>query len=260
MNVNSMAIQVEHVSKTFRIPHENRDTIRERLFNLRRALTYETFKALNDLSFEVSKGEFFGIIGPNGSGKSTLLKILAGIYTPDSGNVIVNGDISPFLELGVGFNPEMSGKDNIYLNATILGLSQKEIAEKYKTIVKFSELEQFIDLKLKNYSSGMYVRLAFSVAIHANKGILLMDEVLAVGDANFQVKCKAEFNRYKAMGNTVILVTHDIETVKRNCDRAMLLQNGKILKIGKAAEVGEEYEYQNMTEEEKRRYLEKQSY
>ena len=214
--------------------------------------------ALDDISFQVSKGEFFGIIGRNGSGKSTLLKILAGIYTPDEGRVIVDGDISPFLELGVGFNPELSGKDNIFLNGTILGLSQKEIEKKYNAIVEFSELEQFIDLKLKNYSSGMYVRLAFSVAIHANKGILLMDEVLAVGDANFQTKCKAEFNRYKAMGNTVVLVTHDINTVKQNCDRAMLLHKGKILKIGNAIEVAEEYEFQNMSEEEKQKYLEKQ--
>ena len=255
MMTNDIAICVEHLSKTFKIPHENRDTIRERLFSFRRTLTYETFKALNDVSFNVEKGEFFGIIGRNGSGKSTLLKILAGIYTPDDGNLMVYGDISPFLELGVGFNPEMSGKDNIYLNATILGLSKKEIQAKYDDIVNFSELSQFIDLKLKNYSSGMYVRLAFSVAIHANKGILLMDEVLAVGDANFQVKCKAEFNRYKAMGNTVILVTHDIETVKRNCDRALLLDYGKIVKIGNPVEVGEAYEFLNMSEEEKKRFI-----
>jgi len=256
MDINNKAITVENISKTFRIPHENRDTIRERLFNLRRKTTYEAFNALSDLSFEVSKGEFFGIIGRNGSGKSTLLKILAGVYTPDKGKVMVNGDISPFLELGVGFNPELSGKDNIYLNATLLGLSKKEIQAQYKAIVDFSELDQFIDLKLKNYSSGMYVRLAFSVAIHANKGILLMDEVLAVGDSNFQAKCLAEFNRYKEMGNTVILVTHDIQTVKRSCDHALLLQNGNILKIGNAAEVCEEYEYQNMSDDEKRQYLE----
>lgn len=257
--MNDIAIKVDSISKTFRIPHENRDTIRERLFSFRRSLTYESFKALSNVSFEVKKGEFFGIIGHNGSGKSTLLKILAGIYTPDEGKINVNGDVSPFLELGVGFNPELSGKDNIFLNGTILGLSQKEIEKKYKSIVDFSELEQFIDLKLKNYSSGMYVRLAFAVAIHANKGILLMDEVLAVGDANFQSKCKAEFNRYKAMGNTVVLVTHDIETVKRNCDRAMLLQKGKIIKIGNAIEVGEEYEFQNMSEAEKQQYLNKKN-
>ncbi len=257
MKMNNPAIVVNNLSKTFSIPHENRDTIRERLFNWRRKLTYEKFNALDNISFEINKGEFFGIIGRNGSGKSTLLKILAGIYTPDEGTVIVDGEISPFLELGVGFNPELSGKDNIYVNATILGLSRKEIENKYKTIVDFSELEKFIDLKLKNYSSGMYVRLAFSVAIHANKGILLMDEVLAVGDASFQAKCLTEFNRYKAIGNTVVLVTHDIATVKRSCDRAMLINNGKMLMIGDAIKVCEEYEFQNMSEDEQRYFLDK---
>jgi len=259
--MNDIAIKVEHVSKTFRIPHENIDTLRERLFNFQKKLSYETFKALDDISIEVKKGEFFGIIGRNGSGKSTLLKILAGIYTTDKGFVDVNGEISPFLELGVGFNPELSGKDNIYLNGIILGLSKKEIDKKFNAIVEFSELEQFIDLKLKNYSSGMYVRLAFSVAIHANKGILLMDEVLAVGDVNFQVKCLDEFNRYRALGNTVILVTHDIKTVQQSCDRAMMLDKGRLIKFGDAREICEEYIYQNSTAIEKQMILEqKQSY
>jgi len=247
-----IAIRVENLSKTFRIPHENRDTIRERLFNFRRKMTYETFKALDDISFEIRKGEVFGIIGRNGSGKSTLLKILAGIYTPDTGTVEVNGEISPFLELGVGLNPELSGKDNIYLNGTILGLSKKEIEKRYKSIVEFSELERFINLKLKNYSSGMQVRLAFSVSIHANKEILLMDEVLAVGDANFQAKCLSEFVKFRDSGKTVILVTHDTATVQRYCDRAMLLKNGSITKIGDPSEVASAYIYQNMSDEEKR--------
>jgi ABC-type polysaccharide/polyol phosphate transport system ATPase subunit len=247
-----IAIKVENLSKTFRIPHENRDTIRERIFNFRRKMTYETFKALDEVSFEILKGEFFGIIGRNGSGKSTLLKILAGIYTPDSGIVQVDGEISPFLELGVGFNPELSGKDNIYLNGTILGLSKKEIEKRYNSIVGFSELERFIHVKLKNYSSGMQVRLAFSVSIHANKDILLMDEVLAVGDTNFQAKCLSEFIKFKEMGKTVVLVTHDTGTVQRYCNRAMLLRNGTIIQTGDPSEAVSAYIYQNMSDEEMR--------
>ena len=247
-----IAISVKNISKTFRIPHERVDSIRIAALNCFHKNSYEEFQALNDVSFEVKKGEFFGIIGRNGSGKSTLLKVLAGIYRVDSGKVKVNGLVSPFLELGIGFNPELSGRDNIYLNATVLGLTRKQIDAKFDSIVRFSELERFIDQKLKNYSSGMGVRLAFSVSIHANREILLMDEVLAVGDSNFQAKCLTEFHKYKEMGRTVVLVTHDIATVQRYCDRAMLLRNGKIEKIGKAEEVGNEYIYQNMSDEEKR--------
>lgn len=249
---SNIAIKIDHVSKTFKIPHEKITSVQGAVVNMFRKNSYEKFEALDDVSFEVKKGEFFGIIGRNGSGKSTLLKIMAGIYRTDKGKVKVNGMISPFLELGIGFNPELSGRDNIYLNATVLGLSQKQIDEKFDDIVAFSELERFIDQKLKNYSSGMQVRLAFSVSIHANRDILLMDEVLAVGDSNFQSKCLTEFSRYKEMGKTVILVAHDITTVQRYCDRAMLLRNGKIEKIGKAEEVGNEYIYQNMSDEEKR--------
>lgn len=246
------AVKVSGVSKTFRIPHERINSIRGAAVNLFRKNSFEEFKALDDVSFEVKKGEFFGILGRNGSGKSTLLKILAGIYEIDKGKVEIKGLVSPFLELGIGFNPELSGRDNVYLNATVLGMTKKQIDEKFDSIVKFSELERFIDQKLKNYSSGMQVRLAFSVSIHANREILLMDEVLAVGDSNFASKCLAEFHRYKELGRTVILVTHDIATVQRYCDRAMLLRSGKIVKIGKAEEVGNEYIYQNMSDEEKR--------
>lgn len=249
---NEVAIRVENVSKTFRIPHEKVDSIRGAAVSLFKSRGYEEFKALDDVSFEVKKGEFFGIIGRNGSGKSTLLKILAGIYQADRGSVKINGMVSPFLELGIGFNPELSGRDNVYLNATVLGMTKKQIDAKFDSIVAFSELERFIDQKLKNYSSGMQVRLAFSVSIHANRDILLMDEVLAVGDANFQSKCLEEFNKYKDLGKTVILVTHDIGTVQRYCDRALLLRNGKIVKIGKAEEVGNAYIYDNMSDEEKR--------
>lgn len=249
---NQIAISVKNVSKQFSIPHEKISSIKIAFINLFKKNTYETFYALKDVSFEVKKGEFFGILGRNGSGKSTLLKILAGVYTADNGHTMAHGLISPFLELGIGFNPELSGRDNIYLNATVLGLTEKEIDEKFDSIVAFSELERFIDQKIKNYSSGMQVRLAFAVSIHANRDILLMDEVLAVGDANFQAKCLREFVRYKEQGKTVILVTHDIGTVQRYCDRAMLLRNGEIAMIGSAEEVGNEYIYQNMSDEEKR--------
>lgn len=248
-----IAIKVNGVSKTFTIPHEKISTLRGAFVSAFKPKTYEKFKALDNISFEVKKGEFFGIIGRNGSGKSTLLKILAGIYQPDkSGKVAINGRISPFLELGIGFNPELSGRDNIYLNAAVLGLTHKQIDEKFNDIVRFSELGRFIDQKVKNYSSGMQVRLMFSVAIHANREILLMDEVLAVGDTNFQSKCLTEFNRYKDLGKTVILVTHDIATIQRYCDRAMLLRNGKIEMIGDPEKVGNKYIYQNMSDEEKR--------
>lgn len=248
-----IAISVKNVSKIFRIPHEKISSVRGAFTSvLKRDKGYEEFKALDDVSFEVKKGEFFGIIGRNGSGKSTLLKVLAGIYKADKGKVKIDGMISPFLELGIGFNPELSGRDNVYLNATVLGMTKKQIDKKFDSIVAFSELERFIDQKLKNYSSGMSVRLAFSVSIHANRDILLMDEVLAVGDSNFQSKCLNEFNRYKDSGKTVILVTHDVGTVQRYCDRAMLLRNGKIMKIGNAEDVGNEYIYENMSDEEKR--------
>ncbi len=250
---DNIAIKVSGVSKTFRIPHEKVSSLRGAAVNaFKRNKGFEEFKALDDVSFEVKKGEFFGIIGRNGSGKSTLLKILAGIYQTDKGSVKIDGRISPFLELGIGFNPELSGRDNVYLNATVLGLTKKEIDKKFDAIVAFSELERFIDQKLKNYSSGMQVRLAFSVSIHANREILLMDEVLAVGDSNFQSKCLEEFNKYREMGRTVVIVTHDIAVVQRYCDRAMLLRSGKIKKIGNAEDVANEYIYDNMSDEEKR--------
>lgn len=248
----NIAIHVKNVSKTFRIPREKITSLRGAATSLFKDHTYEEFMALDHVSFDVKKGEFFGIIGRNGSGKSTLLKILAGIYTPDKGTVRVNGLISPFLELGIGFNPELSGRDNVFLNATVLGLSHKEIEQKFDAIVHFAELERFIDQKLKNYSSGMSVRLAFAVSIFANREILLMDEVLAVGDSNFQAKCLEEFHKYKEMGRTVIIVTHDTGVVERYCDRAMLLRSGAIDIIGKPNKVVEKYIEQNMSDEERR--------
>ncbi|MBU2025270.1 MAG: ABC transporter ATP-binding protein [Patescibacteria group bacterium] len=248
----SNAVQVKNLSKSFKIPHEKLETLRGSFVSIFKRKTHETFKALDNISFSIKKGEFFGILGRNGSGKSTLLKILASIYEPDKGSVKINGQISPFLELGVGFNPELSGRDNIHLNAAILGLTPDQIKRKFDQIVAFSELERFLDQKLKNYSSGMQVRLAFSVAIHADKDILLMDEVLAVGDSNFQKKCLDEFNKYRRAGKTVILVTHDTDIVKKYCDQALLLRKGRIKTMGSARQTANEYIFQNMSDEEKR--------
>ena len=266
---SDIAISVKGVSKTFKIPHEKVSSIRGAVTGIFRDKSYEEFKALDDVSFEVKKGEFFGIIGRNGSGKSTLLKVLAGIYQADKGSVKVNGMISPFLELGIGFNPELSGRDNVYLNATVLGMTQKQIDEKFDAIVAFSELERFIDQKLKNYSSGMQVRLAFSVSIHANRDILLMDEVLAVGDSNFQSKCLTEFRKLKKNGKTIIFVSHDIESVREYCDRAMLLNNGEIIISSSADRAIYEYsqilienkngEIENIKKSEKNTTIEKKS-
>jgi len=254
-----ITIKVENLSKTFQIPHEKHVSLKSTALNLFSKKGYETFRALKNINFEVKKGEFFGIIGRNGSGKSTLLKILAGIYVPDkkSGEVVISGKLSPFLELGVGFNQELTGRENLFLGGAILGLSKDEVAEKYDQIVDFSELQEFMDMKLKNYSSGMQVRLAFSLAINARAEVLLMDEVLAVGDSNFQSKCLGEFNRYRSQGKTVILVSHDVSIIQKYCDRAILLKNGEISKIGKAEDVGNEYIYQNMDEEEERLTKEK---
>lgn len=236
-----LAIKVENISKTFKIPHQKIRTLRGAFINAFRTKTYEEFKALDGVSFEVKKGEFFGIIGKNGSGKSTLLKILAGIYQPDNGRMKIDGLISPFLELGIGFHPDLSGRDNVYLNATVLGLTRAQIDEKFDEIVDFSEMRRFIDQNIRNYSSGMQVRLAFSVAIHANRDILLMDEVLAVGDESFQKKCLNVFEKFKAEGKTIVFVTHDMEAVEDYCDRAMLLQEGKIVSVGNVKDVIERY-------------------
>jgi ABC-2 type transport system ATP-binding protein len=240
------AITAEHISKSFLIPHEQSDTIRERFIHFRKKRHYELFDALTDVSFEVRKGEFFGIIGRNGSGKSTLLKILAGIYCPGKGKVTVNGEISPFLELGVGFNPELSGRDNIFLNGTILGLSGKEIRARFDRIMEFSELERFIDQKLKNYSSGMQVRLAFSVAVHTNRDILIMDEVMAVGDASFQAKCFRVFEEIIRSGKTIIFVSHDAASMQKYAGRVLYLEPGKPYFIGSAAEALTRYMHADM--------------
>lgn len=238
------AILVEDVKKSFKLPHERNSSLKSTILNFNKR-SYETFRVLNGVSFEIKKGEFFGIVGRNGSGKSTLLKMLAGIYKPTEGKITVNGTLTPFIELGVGFNPELTGRENVYLNGAILGLTEKEIAAKYDEIVAFAELERFMDQKLKNYSSGMQVRLAFSIAIQAHNDILLIDEVLAVGDANFQRKCYQTFKNIKKSGKTVVFVTHDMGAVQDFCDRAIMIENSKIVAEGNPREVALRYEVAN---------------
>lgn len=228
----NIAIKADNIYKSFRIPHERNRSFKSTALNIFKKKTYTKFDAAKGISFEVKKGEFYGIIGRNGSGKSTMLKMLAGIYSPDRGKVLVNGRISPFLELGVGFNYELTGRENVYLNGTILGLSRKEINKKFDDIIGFAELADFVDQKLKNYSSGMQVRLAFSVAIHAHAEILLMDEVLAVGDSNFQKKCFDVFKEYKKRGRTIIFVSHAMESIKEFCDRVLVIDQGKVVFMG----------------------------
>jgi ABC-type polysaccharide/polyol phosphate transport system ATPase subunit len=235
------AIEVTNVSKTFALPHEERNTLKSHFLHPLKRTTYERQHALKPLSFTVDQGEFFGIIGPNGSGKSTLLKIMAGIYRQDSGTVRVRGQMSPFIELGVGFNPELNARDNVLVNATLLGLTTKELDAKFESIIEFAELERFVDQKLKNYSSGMQLRLAFSIAIQVPFEILLLDEVLAVGDASFQQKCFATFDGIRAAGKTIVFVSHDLVTMQRYCDRVLLLRNGVVEASGPPDEVIEQY-------------------
>jgi ABC-type polysaccharide/polyol phosphate transport system ATPase subunit len=235
------AIEAIGLSKTFLLPHEHRTTFKEHFLHPGRRTTYELNRALVDVTFAVERGEFFGVIGPNGSGKSTLLKILAGIYRADAGTLRVNGRLSPFIELGVGFNPELNARDNIRLSGTLLGLTSREIARKFDEIVGFAELERFVDQKLKNYSSGMQLRLAYSIAIEVPFDILLLDEVLAVGDQEFQEKCFATFDRMRDEGKTMVFVSHDLEAVRRFCDRALLLRDGRVQAIGDAEDVIDAY-------------------
>jgi ABC-type polysaccharide/polyol phosphate transport system ATPase subunit len=235
------AIEVAGVSKSFRIPHEQRTYFKEYFLHPFRRTTYERNDALQDVTFSVEAGEFFGIFGPNGSGKSTLLRILAGIYVPESGLVRVSGLLSPFIELGVGFNLELTARDNIRINSTLAGLSRRQLDEKFDQILAFSELERFVDQKLKNYSSGMLMRLAYSIAIQIPFDVLLLDEVLAVGDEGFQEKCFRTFDSFKEEGKTVVLVTHALDLLSRFCDRVLLLEQGVIGAIGSPEDVVEAY-------------------
>jgi len=240
--MDDIAIKVDHVSKVFRLPHEKQSSVKSIVVNLFRSRRgYELQQALNDVSFEVKKGEFFGIVGRNGSGKSTLLKLIAGIYTPSQGAITVNGKLTPFIELGVGFNPELTGRENVFLNGALLGFNRSEMQAMYKDIVSFAEIERFMDQKLKNYSSGMQVRLAFSIAIRAKSDILLIDEVLAVGDAGFQAKCFNYFRKLKKDGQTVVFVSHDMQSVQEFCDRALLIEDSEVKYIGETGEVASRY-------------------
>lgn len=235
-------IKVKNIHKSFKLPTERSWGLKQAIFNrLRGVKGYNEYRVLKGISFEVNKGDFLGIVGRNGSGKSTLLKILAGIYHPEKGSVKINGSLVPFIELGVGFNHELTGRENIYLNGALLGFSNKEMDEMYEEIVEFAELKDFMDQKLKNYSSGMQVRLAFSIAIRARGDILILDEVLAVGDAAFQKKCNDYFESLKGE-QTVILVTHSMENVRKFCNRAILIENGKILKEGAPEKVAKAYQ------------------
>jgi ABC-type polysaccharide/polyol phosphate transport system ATPase subunit len=247
------AVLVDGVTKNFRIPRERVHTLKERVLHPLRRNVSDELRALREVSFGVLPGEFFGVVGRNGSGKSTLLKCMTGIYGVDGGQIFVNGRVSAFIELGVGFNHDLAAVDNILINATMLGLSPREARDRVDKILDFAELQNFRDLKLKNYSSGMLVRLAFSVMIQVDADILLIDEVLAVGDAAFQQKCYEEFARIRREGTTVVLVTHDMAAVERFCDRAILLEHGRLVEEGPAREVGRRYLELNFSAEARAR-------
>ncbi len=230
-DVNDYAVSVRNVTKRYRIHYEKNPSLKETIIHLRRTNFIE-FLALDDVSFDVKRGETLGIIGPNGSGKSTMLKLISRILKPTRGEVIVNGTISALLELGAGFHPDLTGRENIFINAAILGMKRRDVEKKFNEIVEFSELEKFIDMPVKNYSSGMYMRLGFSVAINVNPDILLVDEVLAVGDQAFQAKCYKVIYDFIKQGKTIIIVSHDLGTIQDLCNRVIFLKNGKIEQIG----------------------------
>jgi ABC-type polysaccharide/polyol phosphate transport system ATPase subunit len=235
------AIVVREVSKTFRLPHQRYSTLKERALHPLRARSFDELRAVKELSLTIGQGEFFGIVGRNGSGKSTLLKCLAGIYRNDTGSIDVYGRLSPFIELGVGFNTELTARENVLINAVMLGLSRREAKARFDEIIAFAELEEFIDLPIKNYSSGMSVRLAFAVAVQVDADILLVDEVLAVGDAAFQQKCFEQFEQLKRDGKTIVLVTHDMSAVERFCHRAMLIERGDLVELGEPHVIARKY-------------------
>lgn len=246
MKENKIAVSVQHVSKYFQLPTEATNSLRMSLINRLRGIKgYTEQHVLKDINFEVEKGDFFGILGRNGSGKSTLLKIISEIYQPEQGQVVIDGKLVSFIELGVGFNPELTGRENVYLNGALLGFTQSQIDDMYDEIVDFAELRDFMNQKLKNYSSGMQVRLAFSVAIKADSDILILDEVLAVGDEAFQRKCNDYFMERKQSGKTTILVTHDMGAVKKFCNKAVLIEDGLVKAYGNPENVANQYSYDN---------------
>lgn len=240
---NDAAIQIRNIHKDFRLPHHKDDSIKHKVITYfrKKDKSVDTNHALRGISFDIKKGEFFGVLGRNGSGKSTLLKIISQIYQPTSGTTKYQGKLVAFIELGVGFNPQLTGRDNVYLNGAMLGFSRKEIDVMYDEIVAFAELEDFMELDLKNYSSGMKVRLAFSVAVRANADILVLDEVLAVGDKSFQDKCYDYFKNLKEAHKTIIFVTHSMGQVREYCDRAIVIEKGKIIFEGNADTAADKY-------------------
>lgn len=239
-------VEISKLTKSFKIPLEASSGVKQQLINILKGRKgYRVFTPLKDISFTINEGDFFGIVGRNGSGKSTLLKTIAGIYTPNGGNVKVHGSLVPFIELGVGFNPELTGRENIFLNGALLGFSHEEMESMYSAIVEFAELEDFMEERLKNYSSGMQVRLAFSIAIRAHADILLLDEVLAVGDEAFQKKCYSYFDKLKREKRTVILVTHDMAAVERFCTKAAFIEDGHVKMIGKPYRIAAAYSRSN---------------
>jgi ABC-type polysaccharide/polyol phosphate transport system ATPase subunit len=244
------ALLIDDVSKRFSLPADKVQTLKERALHPIRSKQRNEFDALRNITFHVEKGEFFGLVGRNGSGKSTLLKCIAGIYSPNEGAIYNDGSISSFIELGVGFNPELPAFDNVVLNATLLGLDVEQARERFDQVMDFAELWEFENLKLKNYSSGMYVRLAFSVMLQIDADIMLIDEVLAVGDASFQQKCFDQFERMRDMGKTIVFVTHGMDAVKHFCDRAVLLNKGDFVAIGGPDEIAERYMALNEVTEE----------
>jgi ABC-type polysaccharide/polyol phosphate transport system ATPase subunit len=241
MRLDEPAIEAVGVSKAFWIPHEQRARLKEYFAHPLKRMEYERNDALRDVTFSVAEGEFFGVVGPNGSGKSTLLKLLAGIYRADTGTVQIRGRLSPFIELGVGFNPEFTARTNIEINGMLIGMTRREVARRFDAILEFAGLERFVDQQLKNYSSGMLLRLAYSVAIQVPFDILLLDEALAVGDAEFQEKCFQTFEEIRAAGKTVVFVSHDLSAVSRWCDRALFLEHGQVVAIGETDDVIDTY-------------------
>ncbi|MGH9212804.1 MAG: ABC transporter ATP-binding protein [Acidimicrobiales bacterium] len=235
------AIEVEDVAKRFRLIHERNSTLKATIFNGFRRTVHEDFWALKGVSFDIASGSTYGLIGHNGSGKSTLLKCMARIYRPDRGQIAMRGKVSALLELGAGFHPELSGRENVYLNGSILGLSKRDIDARFDDIVGFAGLEEFIDTPVKNYSSGMFVRLGFSVAITVEPDILLVDEILAVGDESFQQRCLEKFAELRRGGRTIVIVTHSLDSVRNMCERAAWLDHGSLVKEGDAYEVTSAY-------------------
>jgi ABC-2 type transport system ATP-binding protein len=241
-----IAISVKNISKSFKLPTENSSTLKTTVVNyLKGVKGYKEQKVLKNVSFDIEKGDFFGIVGRNGGGKSTLLKIISQIYVPETGSIDINGRLVSFIELGVGFNPELTGIENVYLNGALLGFSTREIDDMYENIVNFSELHEFMNQKLKNYSSGMQVRLAFAVAIQSKSDILVIDEVLAVGDEAFQRKCNEYFKERKKSGKTTILVTHDMGAIRNYCNKAILIRDGEIAISGIPENVASQYSIDN---------------